>query len=142
MGTMSKTITNACASIASTWLELKFSSFDQISLTLIGLIPGGKGGCLGGEKNSLMRVPKLPKPTPQLTANLLFTGRFPPGVERKDSARLPKKPAPKDVCVNGASLRSRILIGRSVRNCLRFDQKSSGTRIFGLPNLGTYGAGV
>jgi hypothetical protein len=25
-----------------------------------------------------------------------------------------------------------------VRNCLRLDQKSSGTRIAGLPNLGTY----
>src|SRR5215831_6680466 len=137
MGTTSKAITAACASIASTWLEPKFSSFDQISFTLTALIPGGRGGCFGGEKNSLMRVPNPPKFAPQLTANRLFTGRFPPGAERKDSARLPKKPAPKFVCVNGASLRSRILIGRSVRNCLRFDQKSSGTRIFGLPNFGT-----
>src|SRR5215831_16511077 len=137
MGTTSKAITAACASIASTWLEPKFSSFDQISFTLTALIPGGRGGCLGGEKNSLRRVPKVPYPAPQATANLLLTGRFPPGTERKDSARFPKKPLPKLVCVNGASLRSRTLMGRSVKNCLRLDQKSSGTRIAGRPNLGT-----
>src|SRR5215472_14895911 len=106
MGTTSKAITAACASIASTWLEPKFSSFDQISFTLTGLILGGRGGCFGGEKKSLMREPKPPKFAPQLTANLLLTGRFPPGVGRRDSARLPKKPVPKEVCVNGASLRS------------------------------------
>src|SRR5690242_13285517 len=137
MGTTNNAITAACKRTASAWLEPNFSSLDQMSLTLMGVIPGGRGGCLGGEKNSLMRVPKPPKLAPQATANLLLMGRLPPGAERKDSARLPKKPAPKFVCVNGASLRSRILIGRSVRNCLRFDQKSSGTRIAGRPNLGT-----
>src|ERR1051325_10183271 len=142
MGTVSRAITAACTTIASTWLVLKFSSLLQISFTLMGLMPGGRGGCFGGEKKPLMREPNPPKFVPQLTANLLLTRRFPPGVGRRDSARLPKKPAPKDVCVKGASLRSRTLMGRSVRNCLRLDQKSSGTRIFGLPNLGTYGAGV
>src|SRR5262249_26672183 len=44
---------------------------------------------------------------------------------------------PKLVCVNGASLRSRTLMGRSVKNCLRLDQKSSGIKIAGRPNLGT-----
>jgi hypothetical protein len=44
---------------------------------------------------------------------------------------------PKDVFVNGASERSRTLIGRSTRNCLKFDQKLSGIRISGLTNLGT-----
>src|SRR5579864_7638689 len=106
----------------------------------MGLIPGGSAGCLGGEKNSLMRVPKLPKPAPQAMANRLFTGRLPEGSGRKNSERLPASPEPNEVCEKGASLRSRTLMGRSVRNCLRFDQKSSGTRIAGLPNLGTYGA--
>src|SRR6266571_8019011 len=142
MGTISKATTAACKRIASAWLEPNFSSLDQMSFTLMGVIPGGRGGCFGGEKNSLMRAPNPPKFAPQLTANLLFIGRFPPGVDRKDSARLPKKPAPKEVCVKGASLRSRTLMGRSVRNCLRFDQKLSGMRISGLVNLGTAEAGT
>src|SRR5262249_38913980 len=138
MGKISKAITAACKRTASAWLESNFSFFDQMSLTLMGLIPGGRGGCFGGEKKSLMRVPNPPKPAPHFIANLLLMGRFPPGADRRDSARLPKKPAPKEVCVNGASLLARTLMGRSVRNCLRLDQKSSGTRIAGRPNLGTY----
>src|SRR5690349_5212815 len=104
MGTTNNAITAACKRTASAWLEPNFSSLDQMSLTLMGVIPGGRGGCLGGEKNSLMRVPNPPKFAPQLTAKRLLTGRFPPGAERKDSARLLKKPPPKEVCVKGASL--------------------------------------
>src|SRR5229473_4177969 len=113
-----------------------------MSLTLMGLIPGGGGGCFGGEKKSLMRVPKPPKFAPQATANLLLTGRFAAGLERKNSERLLASPAPKEVCVKGASLRSRTLTGRSVKNCFKFDQKLSGMRMCGLPNFGTALAGT
>src|SRR2546427_6269161 len=99
-----------------------------MSLTLMGLIPGGRGGCFGGEKKPLMRVPKPPKFAPQATVNLLLTGRFATGAGRRNSQRLLRSPAPNEVRVKGASLRSRTLMGRSVRNCFRLDQKSSGTR--------------
>src|SRR5438046_1146240 len=102
-------MTAACAATASTWLVLKFSSLVQMSLTLTGLIPGGKGACFGGEKNSLTRVPKVPKLPPQETARRLLTGRFFSGSGRKYSARLPNSPAPKEVRMKGASLRSRTL---------------------------------
>src|SRR5205085_699822 len=103
MGSRSNAMTAACARIASIWLVLKFSSFDQISLTLMGLMPGGRGACFGGEKNSLKRVPKVPKPAPQETAKRLFTRRFLSGSGRKNSAKLPASPEPKEVCVKGAS---------------------------------------
>src|SRR5713226_9084833 len=108
----------------------------------MGLIPGGRGGCFGGEKNSLMRVPKPPKFAPQATASLLFTSLLEAGLDLKNSARLLPTPIPKDVCEKGASLRSRTLIGRSTKNCLRFDQKLSGMRISGLANFGTAEAGT
>src|SRR5439155_21965981 len=66
---------------------------------------------------TLFRSPKLP---PQETARRLLTGRFFSGSGRKYSATLPNSPAPKEVRMKGASLRSRTLTGRSVRNCLRF----------------------
>src|SRR5260370_34543679 len=113
-----------------------------MSFTFIGRIPGGRGACFGGEKKSLMRVPKPPKFDPQATASLLFTGLFEAGLELKNSLRFSPTPVPKDVCVKGASLRSRTLIGRSTRNCLRFDQKLSGMRISGLANFGTAEAGT
>src|SRR5690242_3494479 len=134
-------MTATCARIASVWLVLKFSSLVQMSLTLMGVMPGGRGGCLGGEKKSRIRVPNPPKFAPQATANRLLTGRLVEGPGRKNSARFPAIPEPNDATLKGASLRSRTLIGRSVRNCLRFDQKLSATRIGGLPNLGTYPAG-
>src|SRR5215467_9912662 len=142
MGTISSVMTNPCKAIASAWLGPKFWSFDQMSLTLMALIPGGRGGCFGGEKKSRMRVPKPPKFAPHATANRLLTGRLEEGPGLRNSPRFPRSPEPKEVCVKGASLRSRTLMGRSSRNCRRFDQKSSGTRIFGLPNLGTYAGGV
>ncbi len=126
-----------CRPTASIWLQPKFSSFDQMSFTLIGLTAKGRGACFGGEKNSLMRVPKPPKFDPQETANLLFTGPLTAGLELKKSLRLEPTPIPNDVLVKGASARSRTLIGRSTRNCLRFDQKLSGIRIAGGSNFGT-----
>src|SRR6266581_9693252 len=142
IGTVSRAITATCKQTASAWLVPKFSSFDQMSFTLIGLIPGGKGACFGGEKKSLSRPPNPPKFDPQATASLLFTCRLAVGRGRKNSARLPAIPEPKFVCVKGASLRSRTLTGRSTRNCLRFDQKLSGMRISGLANFGTAEAGT
>src|SRR5216683_5009007 len=144
IGMINSPIAAMCKPTASAWLVPKFSSFDQMSFTFIGRIPGGRGACFGGEKKSLMRVPKPPKFDPQATASLLFTGLFEAGLELKNSLRFSPTPVPKDVCVKGASLRSRTLIGRSTRNCLRFDQKLSGMRIAGLANFGTaeYGTGI
>src|SRR5262249_1704632 len=89
----------------------------------------------------MMRVPKPPKFVPHATARRLLTCRLEDGPGLKNSPRLPRSPEPKEVCVKGASLRSRTLMGRSSRNCRRFDQKSSGTRILGLPNFGIYAGG-
>src|SRR5580704_262788 len=136
IGTNINRISAACRPNAMAWLHPKFSSFDQMSFTLIGLIPGGSGACFGGEKNSLMRVPKPPKFEPQATASLLFTGPLGTGLELKKSLRLSPTPVPNEVFVKGASARSRSLMGRSTKNCLRFDQKLSGMRISGVPNLG------
>src|SRR2546430_8574403 len=112
-----------------------------MSFTLIGLTAKGKGACFGGEKNSLMRVPKPPKFDPHATASLLFTGPLAAGLDLKKSFRLSPTPVPKEVCVKGASLRSRTLTGRSMKNCLRLDQKLSGMRMAGASNLGTTEAG-
>ncbi len=142
IGMINSPIAAMCKPTASAWLVPKFSSFDQMSFTFIGRIPGGSGGCFGGEKKSLIRSPNPPKFAPQATANLLFTCRLDAGRGCKNSARLPMTPEPKVVCEKGASLRSRTLIGRSTRNCLRFDQKLSGMRMSGLVNLGTAEAGT
>src|SRR6266581_7568037 len=97
IGTVSRAITATCKQTASAWLVPKFSSFDQMSFTFIGLIPGGSGACFGGEKKSLIRPPNPPKFAPQATASLLFTGLFEAGLDLKNSARLPPRPVPKDV---------------------------------------------
>src|SRR6266403_1704571 len=136
-GMISSAVAAMCRPTASIWLVPKFSSFDQISFTLISFIPGGRGACFGGEKKSLSRLPNPPKFDPQATASLLFTRPLDAGPGRKNSARLPAIPEPKFVCVKGASLRSRTLTGRSVRNCFRFDQKLSGMRRSGFVNFGT-----
>src|SRR6266481_2410659 len=142
IGTVSRAITATCKQTASAWLVPKFSSFDQMSFTFIGRIPGGSGACFGGEKKSLSRSPNPPKFAPQATASLLFTRPLDAGPGRKNSARLPAIPEPKFVCVKGASLRSRTLTGRSVRNCFRFDQKLSGMRRSGFVNFGTADVGT
>ena len=137
IGITSRAITAICSPTASAWLQPKFSSFDQISFTLIALIPGGSGACFGGEKKSLIRPPNPPKFEPHATASLLFAGPLYLRRGRKNSAKLPAIPEPKLVFVKGASARSRTLMGRSKRNCFRFDQKSSGMRMSGGWNLGT-----
>src|SRR5437867_4766824 len=142
IGMTSSPMAATCRPTASAWLVPKFSSFDQMSFTFIGLIPGGNGACLGGEKKSRMRPPNPPKLAPHATSSLLFIRRLGDGPDLKNSQRLPPIPEPKYVCVKGASLRSRTLTGRSVRNCFRFDQKLSAMRISGLPNLGTALAGT
>src|SRR6266849_3607377 len=137
IGMTSRAITATCRPMAITWLQPKFSSLDQMSFTFTGFTAKGKGGCFGGEKNSLMRVPKPPKFDPQATASLLFTGPLGAGRELKKSFKLSPTPVPNDVCVKGASFRSRTLTGRSVRNCFRLDQKLSGIRRSGAANFGT-----
>src|SRR6266481_206974 len=122
---------------AIAWLQPNFSSFDQMSFTFTGFTAKGRGACFGGEKNSLMRVPNPPKFDPHATARRLFTGPLGTGPELKKSFRLSTTPAPNDVFVKGASARSRTLIGRSMKNCFRLDQKLSGMRISGLTNFGT-----
>src|SRR5580693_9476541 len=123
-------------------VQPKFSSFVQMSFTFTGLLVKFAGGSFAGKKASLMREPNPPKLVPQETARRLFTGPLGTGRELKKSMKLSKTPAPKAVFVKGASARSRTLTGRSVRNCLRFDQKLSGMRRAGAPNLGTAEAGT
>src|SRR5207245_10120934 len=137
IGTVSRAITATCKQTASAWLVPKCTCVDQWCFTLIGLIPGGNGACLGGEKKSRMRPPNPPKLAPHATSSLLFIRRLGDGPDLKNSQKLPPIPEPNDVCVKGASLRSRTLTGRAVRNCFRFDQKLSAMRISGLPKLGT-----
>src|SRR6266850_256066 len=94
IGMTSRAITATCRPMAITWLQPKFSSLDQMSFTFTGFTAKGKGGCFGGEKNSLMRVPKPPKFDPQATASLLFTGPLGAGRELKNSFRLPPRLVP------------------------------------------------
>src|SRR6266849_1567812 len=126
----------------TTCVQPKVSSFDQISLTFTGRIPGGRGGCFVGEKNSVMRYKNPPKLAPQFTASRLLIGPFGTGRELKNSFRFSPTPLPKELRVNGAPGRSTTLTGRSVRNCLRLDQKSSETKFAGAPKRGTALAGT
>src|SRR5260370_35151117 len=100
------------------------------------------GPAWGVKKKPERRRPTPPKLAPHATSSLLFIRRLGDGPDLKNSQRLPPIPGPEDVCVKGASLRSRMLTGRSVRNCFRFDQKLSAMRISGRPNLGTALAGT
>src|SRR5215472_16764102 len=106
-------------------VQPKFSSLVQMSFTRMGLLVKLAGGSFAGKKNSLMRPPKPPKLEPQETASRLFTGPLGAGRELKKSPRLEKTLPPKLVFTKGAPGRSVTLTGRSVRNCLRFDQKLS-----------------
>src|SRR5579859_2290173 len=127
---------------ASTWLMTKFSSFVQMSRTLMGLLVKFAGGNLAGKKNSFSRAPKPPKLLPQETASRLFTGPLGAGPERIKSLKFSTTPPPNAIFTNGASGRFFTFTGRSVRNCFRFDQKLSLRRILGAPNLGTAVAGT
>src|SRR6516225_613861 len=105
-------------------------------------MPGGSGGGFDGLKNSFRRSVKLPKLPPQSTSKRLLIGVLGVAGEEKKNLRFSETPEPKLVCVNGMPFRSTIFIGRSRRNCLRLDQKSSGMRCAGLPKLGMAPAGV
>src|ERR1700722_9666878 len=123
-------------------VQPKFSSLVQMSFTFTGLLVKFAGGSFAGKKTSLMREPNPPKLVPHETARRLFTGPFGTGRELKKSLKLSRTPAPTPGFTNGASARSRTLTGRSVRNCLRLDQKFVGMRMEGGPNLGTAVAGT
>src|SRR6202040_427604 len=125
-----------------TCVHPKFSSFVQMSFTFTGLLVKFAGGSFAGKKASLIRAPNPPKLVPQETARRLFTGPFGTGRELKKSLKLSKTPVPNPGFTNGASARSLTLTGRSVRNCLRLDQKFVGMRMEGGPNLGTAVAGT
>src|SRR5579862_6017553 len=125
-----------------TWVHPKFSSFVQMSFTLTGLLVKFAGGSFVGKKTSLMREPKPPKFAPHETARRLLTGPFGTGRDVKKSLKLSNTPVPNPGFTNGASARSRTLMGRSVKNCLKLDQKFVGIRIEGGPNLGTAPAGT
>src|SRR5260370_31953824 len=97
IGMTSRAITATCRPMAITWLQPKFSSLDQMSFTFTGFTAQGKGGCFGGEKNSLMRGPKPPKFDPQATPHFLFTAPFGAGGELKISFRLSSTPVLQEV---------------------------------------------
>src|ERR1700726_492761 len=119
------------------WVQPKFSSLVQMSFTFTGLLVKFAGGSFAGKKASLIREPNPPKLLPQETARRLFTGPFGTGRELKKSLKLSKRPVPNPGFTNGASAHSLTLTGRSVKNCLRLDQKLSGMRSAVAPNLGT-----
>src|SRR5271168_121753 len=100
-------------------------------------MPGGRGAGLLGEMNSFSRSRKLPKFPPQSTSNPLLIGAFEAGGADRKNLRFSLSPEPNDDFVNGTSLRSVILTGRSTRNCLRLDQKSFGIICAGLSKSGS-----
>src|SRR5690349_24939033 len=87
---MSKT----CKLMEMTWVQPKFSSLVQISLTRTGLTSKGRGASLVGEKTSLMREPKPPKPSTQPVESLLSEGPLGTGRLLKNSLTLFQKPSP------------------------------------------------
>src|ERR1700685_3906366 len=141
-GTTSSAIITICALNAMICVQPKFSSFVQMSLTLTGWIPGGRGGFFVGEKNSLRRYPNPPKFVPQFTANRLFIGPFGTGFDLKKSFRFSLNPPPYSFGIKVECTFGLTLIGFSVRNCLRFDQNPSVTTCCGVLNLGTAEAGT
>src|SRR5436853_2123246 len=124
------------------WVQPKFSSLDQISFTLTGLLVTCRGGSLVGEIASRRRKKKPPKLEPQSTVSREFSGPLGTDRELRNSLKFSLTPPPKLVRVKGASGRSTTFTGRSVRNCFRFDQKSSETKCFGAPKRGTALAGT
>src|ERR1700722_9829438 len=89
-----------------------------------------------------MRSPKPPKFDPQLTARRLLSGPFGTGLDLKKSFRLSLNPPPYSSGINVECTFGFVLIGFSVRNCLRFDQNPSVTTCWGVLNLGTAEAGI
>src|SRR5260370_13251659 len=127
-GMISSAIAAMCRPTASTWLLPKFSSFDQMSFTLIGLIPGGRGACFGGEKKSLSRPPNPPKFAPHDTASLLLTGLFEAGAGFENFPGIPPRPPPKEGLLDGAALRFRTVTGIATIKSLSIDPQLSAIR--------------
>src|SRR5208282_1810185 len=72
-GTISSATIPMCSANAVAWVQLQFSSFDQMSFTLIGLLVTFNGGNFLGKNSSFNRSEKLPKFPPQSTSRRLLT---------------------------------------------------------------------
>src|SRR5215831_1935367 len=140
-GEISSAIKHACTTNAMACVHPKFSSLDQMSFTCTGLMPAGITA-LVGEKNSLTCSAKPPKFPPQSTSKRLLTGVLRTFGAAKKNFRFSLRPEPNEFFVKGTSLRSTILTGRSVKNCLRFDQKLLGIMFAGALKSGTAEAGT
>src|SRR6476620_6017558 len=112
-GTTIRPITRTCRLMEITWVQPKFSSLVQISLTRTGFTSNGSGACLEGEKNSLMREPNPPKPSTQPVESLLSELPFGTGRLVKNSLTLFQKPAPYCEGISVDFTSPRILTGRS-----------------------------
>src|SRR5258708_15516566 len=77
-----------------------------------------------------------PKLQLQPTSSRLLMGPLRALGPYRKNFRFSPKAEPKEFFVKGTSLRSMILTGRSVRNCFKLDQKSSGMRCAGIPKFG------
>src|SRR5215469_3644147 len=91
-GTMSRPMTSTWRLIEMIWVQPKFSSLDQMSLTRTGFTSKGSGACLVGENSSLRRVPKPPKPSTQPVPRRLLEGPLGTGRLEKNSRTLSQKP--------------------------------------------------
>src|SRR5579863_3346866 len=89
-----------------------------------------------------MRYPNPPKLVPQFTARRLLSGPFGTGFDLKKSLRFSLNPPPYSSGINVECTFGFVLIGFSVRNCLRLDQNPSVTTCCGVLNLGTAEAGT
>src|SRR6202030_2312847 len=93
-GTTSNAIIPTCSPIEITCVHPKFSSFDQISLPLPGLLAHCAGGCFTGKNNSLRRSPNPPNPAPQATSRRLLETPFGAGPDLRTVFRFSLNPSP------------------------------------------------
>src|ERR1700731_2127803 len=93
-GTTRRVIIPTCSPIEIACVHPKVSSFDQISLTLTGLLVHCSGACLTGKKNSLMRCPNPPNPAPQATSSRLFEAPFGTGPPLSTAFKFSLNPSP------------------------------------------------
>src|SRR5450755_2395865 len=93
-GITNNAMITACRPMEMTWVHPKFSSLDQMSFTLTGLLVHCAGACLTGKNNSLIRVPNPPKPAPQATSSLLLDGPLGTGPDFKTVFRFSVNPSP------------------------------------------------
>src|ERR1700692_4524705 len=93
-GTTSNAIIPTCSPIEIVCVQPKFSSFDQISLTLTGLLVHCVGACLTGKNNSLMRSPNPPNPAPHATSRRLLDGPLGTGPDLSTVFKFSLNPSP------------------------------------------------